>query len=131
MCTILFVGKVKGIVLMIEFLPEDVVDGLARGRKSAATKRTRLRVRAGDEMIPLLRLTGRYFTIDSTVAPKLRGLVDIYDGTRHLYQALVVAASLEGDAVVFEFKRNTATASGPALDFVREEAAPVALLAQH
>ncbi|SDW65672.1 hypothetical protein [Litoreibacter albidus] len=113
---------------MIEFLPKDVADGLATARLRAAKKRTRLRVQSGDEMIPLVRLTATDFAIELDVAPRLRGLVDIYDGTRHLYQALVVATSVEDDVMVFEFKRNTASAAGPALDFVRDEAAPVALL---
>lgn len=113
---------------MIEFMPQDVVDGLARARHAAQTKKTRLRVRVGDDMIPLVRLTSTYFAIDRELAPRLRGLVDIYDGARLLYQALVVATSFDGDAVVFEFKRNTAVASAPALDFERDADAPVGLL---
>lgn len=113
---------------MIEYLPKEVADGLAAARMKAATKKTRLRVQSGEDMIPLVRLTDSHFAIDRELAPRLRGLVDIYDGTRHLYQALVVATSFDGEAVVFEFKRNTATANGPALDFVQDEDAPVGLL---
>lgn len=113
---------------MIEFMPKDVVDHLAQARLAEETKKTRLRVAVGDDMIPLVRLTSTHFAISKELAPRLRGLVDIYDGSRHLYQALVVASSFDGDAVVFEFKRSTATSTGPALDFERDEAAPVALL---
>ncbi|PTX57500.1 hypothetical protein C8N43_2170 [Litoreibacter ponti] len=113
---------------MIEFLPKDVADELAKARIAQQAKKTRLRVEVGDEMIPLVRLTSTHFAISKDLAPRLRGLVDIYDGSRHLYQALVVATSFDGDAVVFEFKRNTATCTGPALDFERDENAPVALL---
>ena len=113
---------------MIEFLPKEVVEGLSKARLRSERKKTRLRVQSGEDMIPLVRLTGQHFSIERHLAPRLRGLVDIYDGSRHLYQALVVATSLEGDAVVFEFKRNTATAKAPALDFAREENAPIALL---
>jgi len=116
---------------VIEFIPKDVVDDLARARLAKLTKKTRLRVQAGDMRVPLLRLTATHFAIDRAQAPRLRGLVDIYDGARHLYQALVVATSFDGDAVVFEFKRNTAAALGPALDFERSVDAPVALLPQH
>ena len=113
---------------MIEYLPKEIADGLAAARMKAATKKTRLRVQSGEDMIHLVRLTDSHFAIDRELAPRLRGLVDIYDGTRHLYQALVVATSFDGEAVVFEFKRNTATANGPALDFVQDEDAPVGLL---
>jgi hypothetical protein len=113
---------------MIEFLPKEIEEGLAAARMKAAAKKTRLRVQSGDDMIPLVRLTGSHFAIERELAPRLRGFVDIYDGSRHLYQALVVATSFDGEAVVFEFKRNTATAKGPALDFAKEENAPVGLL---
>ncbi|WP_298258826.1 hypothetical protein [uncultured Litoreibacter sp.] len=113
---------------MIEFLPKEIEEGLAQARLKAARKKTRLKVQSGEEMIPLARLTDSHFAIERDLAPRMRGLVDIYDGTRHMYQALVVATSFDGDAVVFEFKRNTAIATGPALDFVREEHAPVGLL---
>lgn len=116
---------------MIEYIPQDVVDGLARARQAKNAKKTRLRVQVGDEMIPLARLTSSHFAIDRTLAPRLRGLVDIYDGAVHLYQALVVATSFDGDAVVFEFKRNTAAASAPALDFERDVTAPVGLLTRN
>ncbi|SFR33311.1 hypothetical protein [Litoreibacter janthinus] len=113
---------------MIEFLPKEIEDGLAAARLKAATKKTRLRVQSGEDMIPLVRLAGNHFAIEKDLAPRLRGLVDIYDGARHLYQALVVATSFDGEAVVFEFKRNTATANGPALDFAPEDDAPIGLL---
>jgi hypothetical protein len=128
-CLNIPVGEEEGIAVMIEFLPKDIEDGLATARLRAAKKKTRLRVQSGEDMIPLVRLTGSHFVIEKELAPRLRGLVDIYDGARHLYQALVVATSFDGDAVVFEFKRNTATASGPALDFVRDETAPVGFIA--
>lgn len=116
---------------MIEFMPKDVVDSLANARHAAQAKKTRLRVQADGEMIPLIRLTSTHFAIDRDLAPRLRGFVDIFDGARHLYQALVVATSFDGDAVVFEFKRNTATTDGPALDFERKVTAPAALLSKH
>lgn len=124
-------GKAKGIAVMIEFIPKDVVDSLANARSAEQTKKTRLRVQVEGDMIPLVRLTTTHFAIDRELAPRLRGFVDIYDGARHLYQALVVATSFDGDAVVFEFKRNTATAQAPALDFELDVTAPVALLSQH
>lgn len=116
---------------MIEFLPKEIEDGLAAARMKAAAKKTRLRVQSGEDLIPLVRLTGTHFAIERELAPRLRGLVDIYDGARHLYQALVVATSFDGEVVVFEFKRNTATAKGPALDFAQEDDAPKALLPRH
>ncbi len=61
-------------------------------------------------------------------APKLRGLVDIYDGARHLYQCLIVASEAQDGEMIYEFKRHTAAVDRAPLDFSPEENAPVALI---
>lgn len=113
---------------MSEFLPKEVRDGLEKARKDALKKKNRLRVKAGDEIFKILRMGEAGFTLDAETAPHLRGLVDIYDGSRHLYQALIVASSEEGGELRFEFKRNTQATDRPPLDFYRAPDAPVGLL---
>ncbi|ALG89104.1 MULTISPECIES: hypothetical protein [Actibacterium] len=113
---------------MSEFLPSEVREGLEKARKAALRKKNRLRVRAGGESYPVLRFWSRGFALDADVAPHLRGLVDVYDGTRHLYQALIVASSQEEGELLFEFKRNTPAVDKAPLDFVRDPDAPVAYL---
>ena len=46
----------------------------------------------------------------------------------HLFQCLVIANEEESNEMRFEFKRATAVADAPALDFVKAENAPVALI---
>jgi hypothetical protein len=58
----------------------------------------------------------------------MRGLIDIYDGPRHLYQALIVASARDGDMMRYEFKRNTAAATQAPVDFEQAPNRPVALL---
>ncbi len=113
---------------MSEFLPKEVREGLEMARKRDLLKKSRLRVHIGDAVFPVLRLWENGFTLDAEEAPSLRGLVDLYDGARHLYQCLIVASQEEGGQMIYEFKRNTAVADRPALDYVRREDAPVALL---
>lgn len=113
---------------MSEFLPKEVREGLEMARKAALRKKSRLRIRAGEETYPVLRFWSKGFALDADTAPHLRGLVDVYDGTRHLYRALIVASSQEGGELVFEFKRNTAATDKPARDFYVAPDAPVGLL---
>ncbi len=113
---------------MSMFLPQEVREGLELARKKALRKASRLRVLAGDEQIPILRFGDTEFVVDMANAPSLRGFVDIYDGGRHLYQALILASHEEGDEMVYAFKRMTATAEKAALDYERAEDAPVALI---
>lgn len=113
---------------MTEFLPKEVREGLEKARKASLRKKNRLRVHAGGEIYPVLRFWDSGFALDGEDAPHLRGLVDIYDGGRHLYQALIVASSEEQGELHFEFKRSTAASDKAPLDFYRDPEAPIALL---
>lgn len=113
---------------MSEFLPKEVREGLERARKASLRKKNRLRVEAGGEYYSVLRFWDNGFSLDAETAPHLRGLVDVFDGPQHLYQALIVASSEEDGELLFEFKRNTAASDKAPLDFYRETPEPIALL---
>ena len=113
---------------MSDFLPKEVREGLENARKAALLKNSRLRIRVGDRAFPVLKFWETGFALDAEDAPHLRGFVDLYDGSRHLYQCLVVAFEEESGEMVYEFKRATAIVDKAPLDFYRDEDAPVALL---
>ena len=95
---------------MLEYLPPDVREGLEAARKRDTRRGSRLRVRSGDATFSVLRL------------------VDIYDGARHICQALIVASSTDNGELICEFKRATNVSNGPALDYWRDENAPTGFL---
>lgn len=117
---------------MSEFLPKEVRAGLEAARKRHQRSRTRLCVHVGGEVFQVLRLWENGFAIDAedaARAPAMRGLVDLYDGARHLSECLVVASIEENGEVVCDFKRRTPASDRPALDFHRgDDQAPAALL---
>ncbi|MBV1868219.1 MAG: hypothetical protein KUG69_09990 [Marinosulfonomonas sp.] len=113
---------------MSEYLPKEVREGLELARKQAMRRQSRLRLHVGDTVFPILRFWETGFSLDMEDAPQLRGLVDIYDGTHHLYQCLIVASEEDGSTMIYEFKRRTAALDKVPLDFVHDENAPVALL---
>ena len=113
---------------MTTFLPKEVAEGLAAAQKKSLKKSSRLRVRVGETYYKILHYWDTGFAIDLEEAPKLRGLIDIYDGGRHLYQCLIIASAEEGDQMHYEFKRNTQANDKAPLDFVRPDDAPIALL---
>ncbi len=114
----------------MQFLPKEVQAGLEKARKQSLRKKSRLRVHTGDDIFPVLRFWETGFSLDIENAPQLRGLVDLYDGGRHLYQCLVVASEEENGQMIYDFKRNTAAKDKAPLDFVRDINAPIALLAR-
>lgn len=113
---------------MLEFLPEDIRDGLEAARKREAKRKSRLRVQVGEAVFPITRFWHDGFALDAELAPHLRGLVDVYDGDRHIFQCLIVASNIENGDLVCDFKRSTAVTESAPLDFWRDENAPVALL---
>jgi len=113
---------------MLEFLPKEVREGLEMARRQELVKKSRLRVHANNDIFPVLKFWETGFMLDAENAPHLRGLVDLYDGSRHLYQCLIVASSEEEGEMTYEFKRNTAVVDKAPLDFYREENAPIALI---
>lgn len=115
---------------MSDFLPKEVLEGLQRARKARLRASSRLRVHTDNAVFPVLRFWESGFALDAENAPHLRGLVDLYDGGRHIYQCLIVASSEEAGERVFDFKRSTAVLDKAPLDFERDENAPIALLAR-
>lgn len=115
---------------MLEHLPEEVWAGLSLARQRQ-DRRSRLRVQLGDAVFPVLGLTDETLTFDIDRAPRLRGLVDVFDGARHILQGLIVASRVEGGLLICTFKRSNVVSETPALDYARDENAPVGLLPKH
>lgn len=113
---------------MSTYLPQEVQDGLDAARLAALKKSSRLRVRVDDEVFRVLRMWKDGFAVEAEMTPQLRGLVNIYDGSKHLYQCLIIAAEAEAGEMCYEFKRSTAVSDEPALDFYRAPDAPAGLL---
>ena len=67
---------------------------------------------------------------DPEEAAGLRGLVDVYDGARHMSQCLIVASSEEAGEMVYEFKRATPALDHAPEDYEIDPMAPVALISQ-
>lgn len=114
---------------MLEFLPEEVRAGLDAARRKDQRRRSRLRVQVGDAVFPVLRFWDQGFALDAGLSPgQLRGLVDVHDGSRHVFQCLIVASSIENGELLCDFKRATPVADRAALDFERDANAPVGYL---
>ena len=113
---------------MSEFLPREVRAGLEEARKRDLRRRSRLRVLAGEDVYPVLRLWDGGFALDADQVTQLRGLVDLFDGARHVAQCLIIASDVAEGELICTMKRATRAAEAAPLDFARDEGAPVALI---
>ncbi len=102
---------------MSEFLPKEVCEGLELARKRSLRRRSRLNVRAGDKCVAVLRCWKGGFAVDAENSEVMRGLVDLYDGGRHLSQCLIVASREDAGERVYEFKRATTATERAPLDY--------------
>ncbi|MEM1272427.1 MAG: hypothetical protein AAGF88_01350 [Pseudomonadota bacterium] len=106
---------------MSDHLPKGVVAGLPQ--LSGSERRAevhRMTIHAGGQVYPVLRIFSHGFEVDKERTPRLRGLVDIYDGPQQLARALVVVTAESAEARRYEFKRTTpAVSDPPPVDFVR------------
>ena len=76
---------------MSTFLSKDVIAGLEAAQNADLRKKSRLRVESNKNSYPVLQLKKSGFCVEVERAPMIRGLVDLYDGDKHLKQCLVVA----------------------------------------
>ncbi|KIC12441.1 hypothetical protein RA19_02090 [Leisingera sp. ANG-M1] len=113
---------------MNTYVPKAVQDALDTARLQGMKKKSRLRVMADDQLIPVLRMWKDGFSVEANAAPMLRGLVDIYDGARHMSQCLIVASEEEGGEMRYEFKRSTPAADQAPVDFYKSPDAPAGLI---
>lgn len=113
---------------MSTYVSDDVRLQLNVARLAALKKVSRMRVQVGDLYYPVLRQWTDGFSVEEQTAPLLRGLVDLYDGGRHVCQCLIIASESEAGERRYEFKRNTAAADKAPLDHYREPDAPIGLL---
>lgn len=113
---------------MEAFLSKEVLEGMKSARRKEERKTNRLRVHAGDDVFPVLKLWDGGFSVSADDVPQLRGLVDLYMGINHLSQCLIIRAEQVGDTVNYEFKRRTDAVDSAALDYEVDVNAPIALL---
>lgn len=113
---------------MNDFLPVEVREGLKAARKASFKRNDRLCVHDGDDVYRIRRFWETGLSLNAEHGDKLRGRVEIYDGARHVYQCLIINSRQEGEEYIFDFKWLNPVTEQPAVDFVRQDAAPAGLL---
>ncbi|MCP5072106.1 MAG: hypothetical protein GY947_02270 [Rhodobacteraceae bacterium] len=109
-------------------MSKEVLEGLKRARAQSMHRSSRLRIVVGDDYYPVLRSWAGGFALDIQDAPHLRGTVEFCDGSRELYECLIVCSAQEGNEMVYEYKRMTPAVDKPPVDFEIADDAPVAYL---
>ncbi len=115
---------------MLEILPTEVREGLRSAMMRGRRRGSRLHLQLGDTVHPVLRLWSTGLALDAARTATLRGVVDLYDGPRHLGHCLIVASVIEEEELICEFKSFTLAMDTAPVDFEREGEAPPVLLSR-
>lgn len=116
---------------MLEFLSKEVREGLDMARKTKERRKFKLSIRVGEAVFPVLQFWHDGFVLDGALTSHLRGLVDLYDGSRHVFQCLIIASVSEGDEIKCEFKRMTPVTENAPLDFWLDPVLPTEFLTKN
>lgn len=112
---------------MEAFFSKEIQAGLDQARAESVKKASRIRLSAAGKIHPVLRMWKTGFAMQNG-APDLRGRVDIYDGSLHLFHCLIVTSEEDADERRYEFKHATAVSDRAAVDYECAENAPTALI---
>ncbi len=114
--------------VMSDYLSREMRAEFDAARRAGLRRKSRLRIVAGNDDYPVLRMLAEGFTLDADMVGELRGLVDLYDGSRHLAQCLIMAADIEGGELVCTMKWQTRAGGQMPVDYVRDPDAPAGYL---
>ena len=70
---------------------------------------------------PITYFDKKVLEIETSLAPKLRGLVDIYRANKYYAQCLIVVSSSNGFRTRYEYKRYTEKSTNPPKDYIKFE----------
>jgi hypothetical protein len=110
------------------YISPEVLEGLRAAQLRSEKRKSRLRVQSSDQEFRVLTSWENGFSLEETDHPHLRGVVDLYEGPRHVSHCLIIHSRTENGRILYEYKRATVPSDGPAADFVHETVTPLALL---
>ena len=107
-------------VIQEKIIREIEVDWLKKKRKVS-----RYNLISDNREIKILSIGEKNFLVDREDADGLRGLVSVFEGTKQIFDCLIVRSENYGAAACFEYKRKTRTDNKPAKDFVIDPDHPI------
>ncbi|MBK5947106.1 hypothetical protein CCR83_11795 [Rhodobacter veldkampii DSM 11550] len=107
----------------MEFLASGPIDELETIRRKEQARKSRLSVVAGKATYKVLRRWRGGFALDASEVTRLRGIVDLYEGKRHVAHCLIVATEIEGGELLCTLKRENLVSDRAAVDFDRDAGA--------
>ncbi len=106
-----------------KIIREIEVDWLKKKRKTS-----RYCLKSDNREIKILSIGEENFLVEREDASGLRGLVSVFEGSKQIFDCLIIRSENFGPAACFEYKRKTKTDNKPAKDFVLDPDHPIGSL---
>ena len=105
----------------MSYLSKEIQSALHDAHEVMQRKTTRLTLHVGKGVYPIARLWDTGFAIDRNVAPRLNGVVDLYDGPRYLSQCTITKCRDDRRERVYEYTWRVAALSAPPVDYIADD----------
>lgn len=91
-------------------------------------RRLRMRLQDGGRLIDVDEMWKDGFALSRKGPQPERGFVDLFDGARHLYRALIYKVGARGDQQIYGYKISRKAGLSQPSDYERDTSAPIAFL---
>ena len=115
---------------MDDYILDKVIEKRGKAEPSKRKEYIEFFVKFKGQKFPITYFDKKVLEIETSLAPKLRGLVDIYRANKYYAQCLIVVSSSNGYRTRYEYKRYTEKSINPPRDYIKEET-PTSKTAEH
>ena len=106
---------------MDEYILDKVIETKSKAEPSKSKEYIEFFVKFKGKKFPITYFDKKVLEIETTLAPNLRGLVDIYRAGKYYAQCLIVVSSSNGFRTRYEYKRYTEKSANPPNDYIKDE----------
>ena len=106
---------------MDDYILEKVVETNDKVEFLAAKEYIEFFLKFKGKKFPISYFDKEVLEIETSFAPKLRGLVDIYRANKYYAQCLIVVSSSNGYRTRYTYKRYTENLTSPPKDYIKND----------
>ena len=106
---------------MDDYILDKVIETQGKPETSKRKEYIEFFVKFRGKKFPITYFDKKFLEIETSLAPRLRGLVDIYRSNKYYAQCLIVVSSSNGFRTRYEYKRYTEKPINPPKDYIKDE----------
>jgi len=110
---------------MDDYILDKVTETQGKVKPSKRKEYIEFFVKFKGKKFPITYFDKKVLEVETSLAPRLRGLVDIYRANKYYAQCLIVVSNSNGFRTRYEYKRYTEKSTYPAKDYINDQTSPL------